>query len=135
MGQWFIFQGLKYVNHIIWFSFNYWSKVKFEAKIHARATGELSSWDEIIPFYSEVSLAVYAFWLGWDFNLGWTHPCQIFILGWKKEPMMCKHFIQGWNFTMSMLLLKFWRMCSIFFPTLTCLNIIKLEETWYRTFL
>ena len=42
-----------------------------------------------------------------DERQGWD-----FIPGWKKEKKMCKHFIPGWNFKMSMFLINLWRMYS-----------------------
>ena len=46
--------------------------------------------------------------------------------GMKKK--MYKHFMCKPNFTMSIFLLNFWRMYSTFFPTLICLNIMKVTR-------
>ena len=64
-------------------------------------TRKISSPDEVIPVYGEMSLTVYTFLPRWNF-----------IPGWKKEKKTCKHFILGWNFKMSMFLINFWRMYS-----------------------
>ena len=47
--------------------------------------------------------------------------------GMKKEKKMCKYFILGWNFKISMFFLKktFDVCIQIPFPKLTCLNIMK----------
>ena len=36
MEQWFIVRYLKYMNHIVRFSFSYWRKIKLVAKFHFR---------------------------------------------------------------------------------------------------
>ena len=50
----------------------------------------------------------------------------------KKENKIWKDFISGWNFTMTMFLLNFWTMYSICCPTLTCLNIMKVNESYCK---
>ena len=90
------------------------------------------TWNFIPGFHPEVSLTVYTLSLGWNLIPEWTHPFQKdgwnFIPGWKKEKKISKPFIPGWNFTMSLYLLNFWRMHSIYFPTLSCLNIMKVTR-------
>ena len=78
----------------------------------------------------------------WNFIRGWKNPClwvnvsyclhvfaeMIFHPGMTKRKKTYEHFIPGLNFAMSMLLLDFWRMCSIYFPTLTYLNVMKVKR-------
>ena len=95
-------------------------------------TREISSRDEIIRVYGEKSLTAYIFLPRWNFIPGWTHPCQkdrdeILSRDEKRKKKACKNFIFGLNFTMSIFLLNFWRMFSVCFPTLTCLNIMKVR--------
>lgn len=89
--------------------------------------------NEIIPVYAEVFLTVYTS------SLGWTHFCQKdrwdFIPGWKKERNMCNHFIPGWNFTINIFLLNFWRiyqgssnLLELRFASSARLNIMKVTR-------
>ena len=48
--------------------------------------------------------------------------------GMTQRKKTYEHFIPGLHFAMSMLLLDFWRMCSIYFPTLTYLNVMKVKR-------
>ena len=99
----------------------------------------------LVKFHSEIKSSlsmvktVYTFSPEWNFSPGWTNACvkktgMRFYPGMKKKKM-CKHFLLGWNLTISMFLLTFWRIYSICFPTLTCLNKMKVRNVYYRAFL
>ena len=49
----------------------------------------------------------------------------------KRKKRRYKHFIPGWNFTMSMFLLNFWRMYSMCFPTLRLERSVFLKKFWF----
>ena len=96
---------------------------------------EISSWDEIIPVYGEMSFTVYTFLPRWNFIPGYTHLCQKDRdeISSREEKKTCKHFIPGWNFKISMFFFCFlffvfffiFDVCiQICFPKLTCLNIV-----------
>ena len=93
-----------------------------------------SSQDKIIPVYGEMS--VYKFLPRWNFIPGWTHPCQkgrdeISSREEKKTKKTCKHFIPEWNFKMSIFFVFIFDVCiQIFFPKLTCLNIMRVWIQW-----
>ena len=90
-----------------------------------------SSLNEIIPTYGEVSVTVY------NFLLGWNHPYQKGRddISWEENKKSCVKTSSGMKFYNE----HVFRMYPIFFPTLTCLNIMKvttniLQElfTWKR---
>ena len=87
-----------------------------------------SSRDEIIPVYGEMSPTVYTFLPRWNFILGWTHPCQKDRneISTQDEKKMCKHFIPGWNFKMSISFKNFWRMYS---NMLSKINVFEHNES------
>ena len=111
-----------------------WLSLAKSLSVHLRTmrvlTRKISSLNEINPAYDEMSLTVYTFWPGWSFNPEWTHPCQKGRdeISFRDEKKMYKHFMCKPNFTMSIFLLNFWRMYSTFFPTLICLNIMKVTR-------
>ena len=95
-------------------------------------SSEISSRDEIIPVYGEMSLTVYTFLPRWNFIPGWTHSCQkdrdeissrmekrrVNTSSWDEIlKWVCFFFFFG----------HFWRMYS---NMLTCLNIMKVWIQW-----
>ena len=67
-----------------------------------------------------MSFTVYTFFAEMEFHPGMNSSLPkrqewSFIQGWKKEKKTCRHFIPGYNFTMTMFLFNFWRMCLICF--------------------
>ena len=108
-------------------------------------------WDDFIPGWNFAHNHPLNFIPGWNLEggyaensiLGRNHPCLWWNVAYclhvfaemKLNPGVNSslskwqgwNFIPGWSFIMSMFLLNFWRMCSICFPTLTCLNIMKVK--------
>ena len=84
--------------------------------------------DEIIPAYDEMCLLFTRFCQDEKFHPGMTSSLSTWSTDENKKKRTCKHVIPGWNFTRIMFLLNFWRMYSKYFPTFTCLNIMKVRR-------
>ena len=92
-------------------------------------TPEISSLDELVPVYDEMSQCLHVF-AEIKFHPGMNSSLSK-RQGWKKKKKTYKHFILGRNFEMSMFFFFIFDVCiQICFPKLTCLNIMRVWKWW-----